>query len=331
MHKGLKLSILFLLLILEFIYLQFLIILTIPIGLFILATKENRQKFGILFLATSFAFIAYLFRSYFSNMLPLFSILPLVLRRDKNNSGTIDEILHERVDAQGSVVIRTYRESDRDKVMEICSDVAVLGQPIDQYLVHRNGRVFVGVFKDKDLWGEFWMSYHTDKEPHNILIEELNREIIGYTAYSTVPVWRVFVHQARYAIEMRIKKSLGKFNDHQPTKEFVDWIFGKGRHEMPRVPDNSAYFHIDMKSSSNPFSGIGIRLLKTTEMKMYDEGLESYFGLVLSSESFRTDKVYERLGYEVYDRTLNSFWSDIFRKPVYNLCVVKDLRKIQST
>ncbi len=66
------------------------------------------------------------------------------------------------------LTIRPFNQNDRQKVRQICCDVADRGEPIE------------AIFPDREFAADILTKYYTDYEPENTFVAEFEGRVVGY-------------------------------------------------------------------------------------------------------------------------------------------------------
>jgi len=211
--------------------------------------------------------------------------------------------------------IRKYRSEDRQSIRDICCDTGFFGRPIET------------VFSDRELFADLFTKYYTDEEPESVLVAECAKGVIGYLVgckdskkfrgyfitkvmLPTLPefIWRYFTCYD------------------EKDREYARWILFRSWKEMPKTPENAAHFHCDLKRDYRG-KGIGKELLNRFIIYLRQNKVGRLYAGVFSFGRKRTEGVYRRVGFKVYDRKKVSLWKDKINEQVYWLRIVKEISK----
>ena len=208
--------------------------------------------------------------------------------------------------------IRKFRPGDRDTVRRLCCDTGFLGNPIDP------------VFEDRRLFADFLTGYYTDWEPESAFVIEVDGEVKGYLLGSRQP-FRQQVYSIYQNAVLAFKMMWRYWRYRNPaSRKFVHWILLQGWREVPAAPRRTAHFHINLLAEA--------RNVPTTRalMDAYLAYLKSHgekrvYGQMVTFESRRGAKMFERYGFRVLNRAEISKYRRFHPEPVYLCTVIKDL------
>ena len=208
-------------------------------------------------------------------------------------------------------LIRGYRRSDREAVRKLCCDTGFLGDPIDP------------VYEDRELFADFLTTYYTDHEPGSCFLLEVDGEIRGYLLGSRKPlqnqlyalyqnVWLFFRALTRY------------FRYNERSRRFVRWILVHGWREVPAAPRRTPHFHINLLPDARKVSTT--RALMSAYLSyLYRSGEKRVYGQIITFESRRGEKMFERYGFKVLNRAEITKYKAIYPESVYLSTVIKNL------
>lgn len=207
--------------------------------------------------------------------------------------------------------IRSYRDSDRDAVRRLCCQTGFLGEPIDP------------VYEDRELFADFLTTYYTDHEPESCFVLEIEGEIVGYLLGSRRPlqnqfyafyqnVWLFFRALARY------------FRYNTRSRRFIRWIISFGWREVPAAPRRTPHFHINLLPDWRRM--VTTRALMSAYLSyLYRCGEKRVYGQIVTFESRRGEKMFERYGFTVLNRAEITKYKAYYPESVYLSTVIKNL------
>jgi hypothetical protein len=210
--------------------------------------------------------------------------------------------------------IRKYRPADRTAVRKLCCDTGFLGSPIDP------------VFEDRELFADYLTAYYTDWEPESaFVIERRGGEVMGYLLGSRRPR-RQQLHSL-YQNAALVWNGLRRYPRYSPaSRKFIHWILFNGWREVPAKPRCNAHFHINLLPAA--------RNVPTTRalMEAYlgylkDCGERQVYGQMVTFESRRGARMFERYGFRVLNRSEVTKYREIHPEKVYLCTVLKDLEE----
>ncbi len=214
-----------------------------------------------------------------------------------------------------TVAIRAYSQSDRANVKRICADTGFWGEPIDS------------IFKDRELFADLIITPYLDYEPEHTFIAEDSNKVVGYLSGSLKKDFEKFQQKALIKIAL---KGLGKlitgaYANHKRTRQMIYWSLFKALKEIPKHP-KGIHTNLHLNFEKNYQGGdLGRRMLKNFENLLRQEGIDQYFGEVLSSETKRTESLYQRLGFEIFDRVETTVFKPEIKDKLYIMCIHKKL------
>jgi hypothetical protein len=210
-------------------------------------------------------------------------------------------------------VIRPFRASDRARVRELCCETGFLGKPIDP------------VFEDRELFGDFLTAYYTDWEPESSLVLEVEGVVMGYLLGSRCP-WRQQLYSLYQNLGLFVR-ALWRYPRYSaPSRRFVHWIALCGWREVPAKPRCRAHFHINLLPEARNVPST--RALMDAYLKyLADHGEKHVYGQMVTFESRRGVKMFERYGFRVINRSEITKYRALHPEPVFLCTVIKDLEE----
>src|SRR5438477_8874225 len=208
-------------------------------------------------------------------------------------------------------LIRGYRRSDREAVRKLCCETGFLGEPIDP------------VYEDRELFADFLTTYYTDKEPESSFLLEVDGEIRGYLLGSRKPL-----RNQLYAFWQNVWlffKVLGRyFRYNERSRRFIRWTIMNGWREVPAAPRRAPHFHINLLPDARKMSTT--RALMSAYLSyLYRCGEKRVYGQIVTFESRRGEKMFERYGFKVLNRAEITKYKAFYPESVYLSTVVKTL------
>ena len=154
-------------------------------------------------------------------------------------------------------------------------------------------------------------------------IMEVNGEISGYLLGSRKPlqnqlyalyqnVWLFFRALTRY------------FRYNQRSRRFIRWILAYGWREVPAQPRHVPHFHINLLPEARKASTT--RALMSAYLSyLYRSGEKRVCGQIITFESRRGKKMFERYGFKVLNRAEITKYKAFYPESVYLSTVIKNL------
>ena len=212
-----------------------------------------------------------------------------------------------------AIRVRKYRASDREAVRWLCCETGYLGKPIDS------------VFEDRELFADYLTSYYTDVEPESCFVLELDGQVRGYLLGSRRPA----LHQW-FSIFMNLSlafRALVRYRKYgRATREFIGWILRNSWREVPAAPRRTAHFHFNVLPEAQSVAGTRAMIEQYFEY-LRSHGEKAVFGQLVTFESRRGAKLFEKYGFHVLDRRRLTKWENKHSEPVYLTTVVKSFRE----
>jgi hypothetical protein len=210
-----------------------------------------------------------------------------------------------------ALVIRSYRASDREAVRQLCCETGFLGEPIDP------------VYEDHELFADFLTTYYTDHEPESSFVLELGGEICGYLLGSRRPLFnQLYAFQQNLVLGLRALLRYRRYN--KRSRRFVLWVLSQGWREVPAAPRRTPHFHINLLPEARKMSTT--RALMSAYLSyLYRCGEKRVYGQIVTFESRRGEKMFERYGFRVMNRAEITKYKAFYPESVYLSTVIKNL------
>jgi L-amino acid N-acyltransferase YncA len=210
-----------------------------------------------------------------------------------------------------SFTIRSYRSSDREAVRRLCCETGFLGEPIDP------------VYQDRELFADFLTTYYTDHEPESSFVLEANGEIRGYLMGSRRPlVNQLYAFQQNIALGLRALVRYPRYNAR--SRRFIRWVLGNGWREVPAAPRRVPHFHINLLPEARKMATT--RALMSAYLSyLYRCGEKRVYGQIVTFDSRRGEKMFERYGFKVLNRAEITKYKAFYPESVYLSTVIKNL------
>ncbi len=207
--------------------------------------------------------------------------------------------------------IRSYRPSDRAAVRRLCCQTGFLGEPIDP------------VYEDNELFADFLTTYYTDHEPESSFVLELEGEIRGYLLGSRRPLFnQLYSFQQNVVLFCRALLRCPRYN--QYSRRFIRWMVSHGWREVPAAPRRTPHFHINLLPEARKVSTTRA-LISAYLSYLYRCGEKRVYGQVVTFESRRGEKMFERYGFKVLNRAKITKYKAFYPESVYLSTVIKNL------
>lgn len=223
-----------------------------------------------------------------------------------------------RVDPTGSpdsIIIRRYAPKDRKVVRWLCCQTGFLGKPIDP------------VFEDRELFADYLTRYYTDIEPESSFVLEQDGVVKGYLLGSYRPLrQQLFNFFNNLGLFTRGMAKYPFYGRH--TRDFIGWILRNSWREVPKSPRRSAHFHFNMLPEVQGMANTG-KLMNIYLDHLRRHGVRQVYGQVVTFESRRGSKLFERYGFQVLERKEITKYRHAHPEPIYLTTVLKDLTSVE--
>lgn len=209
------------------------------------------------------------------------------------------------------VIIRRYESRDRAAVRFLCCETGFLGKAINP------------VFEDRELFADYLTRYYTDIEPESSFVLEQDGVVKGYLLGSYRPsrqqLFNFFNNLNLFA------RGMAKYPFYsKPTRDFIGWILRNSWREVPTTPRRSAHFHFNILPEAQGLAHAR-KLMNTYLDHLRSKNVRQVYGQVVTFESRRGAKVFERYGFQVLERKEITKYRHTHPEPVYLTTVLKEL------
>ena len=207
--------------------------------------------------------------------------------------------------------IRGYRPSDRSAVRDLCCRTGFLGNKIDP------------IYQDRELFADFLTTWYTDHEPESSFVLEVNGELCGYLLGSRKPLLnQLYSFQQNVVLFLRALFRYPRYNDR--SRRFIRWMIMNGWREVPAAPRRTPHFHINLLPEARKIATT--RALMSAYLSyLYRCGEKRVYGQIVTFESRRGEKMFERYGFKVMNRAEITKWRAYYPESVYLSTVIKNL------
>lgn len=207
--------------------------------------------------------------------------------------------------------IRSYRASDRAAVRRLCCQTGFLGEPIDP------------VYEDRELFADFLTTYYTDHEPESSFVVESEGELVGYLLGSRKPLRnQLYSFYQNVCLFGRALLRYGQYN--LASRRFIRWLLANGWREVPASPRRTPHFHINLLPHARKISTTRA-LLSAYFGYLYRCGEKRVYGQIVTFESRRGERMFERYGFRVMNRAEITKYRAFYPESVYLSTVIKNL------
>jgi hypothetical protein len=208
-------------------------------------------------------------------------------------------------------VIRPFLASDRAAVRRLCCRTGFLGNAIDP------------VYQDHELFADFLTTWYTDHEPESSFVLEMEGEICGYLLGSRKPFLnQLYSFQQNVVLFLRAIARYRSYN--ASSRRFIRWMIMNGWREVPAAPRLTPHFHINLLPEARKISTT--RALMSAYLSyLYRCGERRVYGQIVTFESRRGEKMFERYGFKVMNRAQITKYRAYYPESVYLSTVIKTL------
>ena len=207
--------------------------------------------------------------------------------------------------------IRSYRASDRAAVRRLCCETGFLGEPIDP------------IYEDRELFADFLTTYYTDHEPESSFVIEIDGELRGYLLGCRKPLRnQLYSFYQNICLFSRALLRYPRYN--QRSRRFILWILMNGWREVPAAPRRTPHFHINLLPDARKVSTTRA-LFSAYFAYLFGHGERRVYGQIVTFESRRGEKMFERYGFKVLNRAEITKYKAFYPESVYLSTVIKSL------
>jgi hypothetical protein len=208
-------------------------------------------------------------------------------------------------------IIRSYRPSDRGAVRQLCCETGFLGEPIDP------------VYSDREMFADFLTAYYTDWEPESSFVIESDGQICGYLLGSRKPLLnQLYAFWQNVSLFFKVLFRYPRYNDR--SRRFIRWTVTNGWREVPARPRRTPHFHINLLPEARKMSTTRA-LISAYLSYLYRCGEKRVYGQIVTFESRRGEKMFERYGFNVLNRGEITKYKALYPESVYLSTVIKNL------
>jgi len=212
------------------------------------------------------------------------------------------------------VIVRKYRDSDREEVRRICCDTGFLGRPIDP------------IYLDRELFADLFTNPYLDYEPEWTLVVESEGRVAGYLMGSVSPQFyrNLMVSGLQTVCKMLRRLITGAYSNHPRSEQFVRWVLVRGLKEQPRHPDKAGHLHMNLERPLR-WGEVARRLLTRYEAMLQEAAVDHYYAKFFSCPQRNPERMYHRLRFEIYDRVPSTIFQPEIPGNFYIVCAHKKL------
>jgi ribosomal protein S18 acetylase RimI-like enzyme len=194
------------------------------------------------------------------------------------------------------VVVRLYRNEDREAVHRLAADTAFFGAPVEAYL------------PDRQLFSDLFTAYYTDREPEHLWVADVDGRVAGYFAGS-LGGGDLTAGRLRSGARAAEGLVLRRYRDLGGALQFLRRLAAaslRGEYPSPSLEDYPAHLHINVDETFRG-QGLGGQLMRTGLAGMAAAGAK---GIYLHTTSYNAAAVtmYEKLGFKLLGSRVTHLW-----------------------
>lgn len=213
------------------------------------------------------------------------------------------------------LVVRKYKDEDKENVREICWNTAFSG---------KSGDLF---FDDKELLVDFCCDYYTHYEKGSTFVAEVGKKIVGYLfgckntkGYNKIISMKIAPRIIGNILMFRYK--MGR----KTLQFFFTVVKDSIRYGLPKRPyeEYPAHLHINVQEEWRGY-GIGKKLMNKYFEYLVNNSI-SKIHLVTNSYNENSVAFFCEQGFHSYSKTKTSCLKSLTNKQVYFVTLVKKLK-----
>jgi len=143
---------------------------------------------------------------------------------------------------------------------------------------------------------------------------------------ATIFWWANLVNVPDFAhVSERFFRALMRyFRYNERSRRFIRWTLVHGWREVPAAPRRTPHFHINLLPDARKVSTT--RALMSAYLSyLYRSGEKRVYGQIITFESRRGEKMFERYGFKVLNRAEITKYKAFYPESVYLSTVIKNL------
>jgi GNAT superfamily N-acetyltransferase len=212
------------------------------------------------------------------------------------------------------IAVRSYRETDRSAVRQLCCETGFLGNPVDP------------LFQDRELFADLFTKPYLDYEPGWALIAEAEGRVVGYLLGSVRPDFNRILMRSGFQTVSRmiLRLMLGRYAKHPRSRQFIGWLITAGFWEQPEHPGEAAHLHFNVHRAYRG-RGVARRLWEVFEQRLRSARIKRCYGAFFSYPKRKPEAVYARFGFREFARCPTTLFESELAGPVEVVCVCKEL------
>ena len=173
------------------------------------------------------------------------------------------------------------------------------------------------------MFADFLTTYYTDHEPESSFVLEVDGEIRGYLLGSRKPL-RNQLYSLYQNVSLFFQRTRSILSLQRSSRRFIRWTLVHGWREVPAAPRRVPHFHINLLPDARKISTT--RALMSAYLSyLYRCGEKRVYGQIVTFESRRGEKMFERYGFKVLNRAEITKYKAFYPESVYLSTVIKNL------
>jgi hypothetical protein len=154
-------------------------------------------------------------------------------------------------------------------------------------------------------------------------VVEIDGEIRGYLLGSRKPLWNQ-LYSFWQNISLFLKALTRYFRYNPRSRRFIRWTLVHGWREVPAAPRRVPHFHINLLPDARKMSTTRALMIAYLSY-LYRCGEKRVYGQIVTFESRRGEKMFERYGFKVLNRAEITKYKAFHPESVYLSTVIKTL------
>jgi len=218
--------------------------------------------------------------------------------------------------AKAPLEIRKYRPEDREGVRRLCVQVAVFGEPLEQWLD-----------LDEEIFADLFTEYYTDYEAESIFVAVSEGRVVAYLALcrDTLRSQRI----VNYVIITRclVRLASGKFRLGWKWLQvfwlsILEWV-KYGAVHLP-YDEYPAHFHLNIAQDFRMDRRIWLKLIPMAFRHAYNNGMKRIHGLGIAKRG-EYEQTYANFGFKILKRQPCLIRKNVTDEDVHWLLIGTDL------
>jgi hypothetical protein len=181
------------------------------------------------------------------------------------------------------------------------------------------------LFTDRDAFADFFTRYYTDIEKKNCLVAEDGGRVVGYLTgclrYRFYPLAQSVLIGGITMPKVLFRAFSGRYD--KRNFRFLKWFVFKSGHETPQHPRQSAHFHVNFLPEWRD-GKVTRRIIFKFLRSLSQRRVKKVYGQIQTYGDARPAKVFERYGFELFDRRRITRFEHLNDREVYVSTFVRE-------